>query len=75
MCKGFTDKDIKEAMLSISNVKSPGPDGYSSGFFKTAWHLIGLLVCAAVQDFFKTWHMLKHTSSTKLVILPKITHP
>jgi len=48
MCKSFTDKEIKETMLSISNVKSPAPDGYSSGFFKIAWHLIIPLVCAAV---------------------------
>lgn len=75
MCKSFTNKDIKEAMFSISNIKSPGPDGYNNGFFKTAWHLIGPLVCAAVQDFFKTGHMPKQTSSTKLVILPKISHP
>jgi len=33
------------------------------------------MVCAAIEDFFKTGHMPKHTSSTKLVILPKITHP
>ncbi|KAJ8420385.1 hypothetical protein Cgig2_004699 [Carnegiea gigantea] len=43
LCKSFTDKDIKEAIFSISNVKSPGPDGYKSRFFKTALHLIGPL--------------------------------
>ena len=76
LCKSFTDKDIKEAIFSISNVKSLGRDGYKSGFFKTAWHLIGPLVCVAVQDSFKkTGHMPKHISSTKLVILPKISHP
>ncbi|KAJ8426496.1 hypothetical protein Cgig2_029238 [Carnegiea gigantea] len=30
LCKPFTDTDIKEAMFSIPNHKSPGPDGYSS---------------------------------------------
>jgi len=48
LCKSFTDKDIKEAVFSISNVKSPGPNRYNSEFFKTAWHLIGPLVCTAV---------------------------
>ena len=36
MCKGFIDTEIKEAIFSISDVKSPGPDGYTSGFFKIA---------------------------------------
>jgi len=32
--KSFTDKDIKEAIFLISNVKSPSPDGYNSGSLK-----------------------------------------
>jgi len=35
LCKEFTDKEIKEAMFLIPNFKSPGPDGYSSGFYKS----------------------------------------
>ncbi|VFQ71387.1 unnamed protein product [Cuscuta campestris] len=30
-----TPEQIKEAMFDIPNTKSPGPDGYNSGFFKT----------------------------------------
>ncbi|XP_057953284.1 uncharacterized protein LOC131147748 [Malania oleifera] len=30
-------EEIKEALFSIGEDKSPGPDGYSSGFFKGAW--------------------------------------
>jgi len=30
----FIDLEIKEAIFSIPNAKSPGPDGFSSGFFK-----------------------------------------
>jgi len=62
-------------MFSIPNHKSPGPDGYNSGFFKTTWHYTGPLVCAVVRDFFHTGHMSLHISATKLVLLPKISHP
>jgi len=31
----FFDKDIKEAIWSIPPTKSPGPDGFSSSFYKT----------------------------------------
>ncbi|KAJ8419576.1 hypothetical protein Cgig2_018899 [Carnegiea gigantea] len=33
----FIEKDIREAILSIPSVKSSGPDGYSSSFFKACW--------------------------------------
>ena len=75
MCKKFTDKEIKEAIFSIINVKSPGPDVYSSGFFKSTWLLISPMVCVAVQDFFTTGIMPSYISATKLVVLPKASHP
>ncbi|XP_021726861.1 uncharacterized protein LOC110694010 [Chenopodium quinoa] len=34
MCRGFTDKDVKTTLWSIEDDKSPGPDGFSSKFFK-----------------------------------------
>ncbi|KAJ8425092.1 hypothetical protein Cgig2_008803 [Carnegiea gigantea] len=43
----FTDLEIKEAIFSIPNTKSPGPDGFSRGFFKTTWQKIGPLICSA----------------------------
>ena len=30
----FSSEDIKEAMWAIAPIKSLGPDGYSSNFFK-----------------------------------------
>lgn len=30
----FLENDIKAALFSIPNIKSPGPDGFSSGFYK-----------------------------------------
>ncbi|XP_074265837.1 uncharacterized protein LOC141588288 [Silene latifolia] len=32
-----TGEEVKEAMFSIPDIKSPGPDGYTSKFFKDAW--------------------------------------
>jgi len=34
MCKEFSDIEIKEAIFSIPNFKSPGPDGFNNGFYK-----------------------------------------
>jgi len=47
-----TNDDIKRALFSIGDDKSPGPDGYSSLFFKKSWDVVGQDLCAAVRDFF-----------------------
>ena len=44
----FSGRDIKEAIFSIPNLKSHGPDGYSSSFYKYYWQEIGPLVCNAL---------------------------
>jgi len=75
MCKEFTAMEIREALFSIPNTKSPRLDRYSSDFFKTTWHITGPMVCEAIKEFFNTGFMPRFMSATKLVILPKITHP
>ncbi|KAJ8421818.1 hypothetical protein Cgig2_023811 [Carnegiea gigantea] len=50
LCSQFTDQEFKNAMFLIPNVKSPGPDGYDSGFYKSSWSIIRPLVCAALKE-------------------------
>ena len=75
MCDEFTDLEIKEAIFSIPNTKSPGLDGFGSGFFKTTWQKIGPLIYSAVREFFTKGVMPSYISNTKLIVLPKVTHP
>lgn len=37
LLRSVVDKEVKEAMFHIDNNKSPGPDGFGSGFYKAAW--------------------------------------
>ncbi|XP_074298716.1 uncharacterized protein LOC141629641 [Silene latifolia] len=48
----ITPSEIKAAFFSIDANKSPGPDGYTSGFFKDAWDTIKDSFIAAISDFF-----------------------
>jgi len=75
MCLDFIDMDIKEALFSIPNTKSPGPDGFNSGFFKHTWHKLGLLICSAIREIFTKGTIPSYLSETKLVLLPKVSHP
>jgi len=54
---------IKKALFSIGNDKAPGPDGYSSHFFKTAWDVVGNDFCATIHDFFCLWPTLEASKS------------
>ncbi|XP_074293555.1 uncharacterized protein LOC141620634 [Silene latifolia] len=41
LIKDITDQEIKEAVFGIDSNSSLGIDGFSSGFFKSLWHIIG----------------------------------
>jgi len=66
MCAPFTEKDIKIAIFPIPNTKSPDPDGFSSGFVKSTWHITRGLVKDAIQQFFLTGKMSDYLGETKL---------
>ncbi|GJY18586.1 polypyrimidine tract-binding protein homolog 2 isoform X1 [Tanacetum coccineum] len=38
--RSVTNLEVKEAMFSIGENKSPSPDGYTSAFFKCSWDII-----------------------------------
>ncbi|KAL2252957.1 UNVERIFIED_CONTAM: hypothetical protein Sindi_0090400, partial [Sesamum indicum] len=67
----FTPADVKQAVFDIDEDKAPGPDGYSSGFFKAAWPIVGHEVSSAVLDFFNTGRLLKQINTTLLALIPK----
>ncbi|KAL2224854.1 UNVERIFIED_CONTAM: hypothetical protein Sindi_2939200 [Sesamum indicum] len=67
----FTPDDVKQAVFDIADDKAPGPDGYSSGFFKAVWPVVGQEVTKAVLEFFSTGKLLKQVNSTLLALIPK----
>ncbi|KAL2224649.1 UNVERIFIED_CONTAM: hypothetical protein Sindi_3029000 [Sesamum indicum] len=67
----FSTDDVKQAVFDIVEDKASGPDGYSSGFFKAAWPVVGEEVTRAVLDFFSNGKILKQINSTILALIPK----
>nr|GEY45699.1 hypothetical protein [Tanacetum cinerariifolium] len=75
MIRPVTNEEVKRAMFDIGDDKSPGPDGYSSLFFKESWDTVGEDVCRAVRDFFRNRKILKEINHTLLVLVPKVAAP
>ncbi|KAK9705649.1 hypothetical protein RND81_07G073400 [Saponaria officinalis] len=48
-----TVPEIEATLFSIDRSKSPGVDGYSSGFFRDTWSITGPAFIAAVFEFFQ----------------------
>ncbi|GJU00845.1 reverse transcriptase domain, reverse transcriptase zinc-binding domain protein [Tanacetum coccineum] len=62
-------------MFDIGNDRAPGPDGYTSTFFKKGWDIVGFDVCNAIGDFFTNGQILKEINHTFLALIPKVSTP
>nr|GEW32371.1 RNA-directed DNA polymerase, eukaryota, reverse transcriptase zinc-binding domain protein [Tanacetum cinerariifolium] len=65
--------DIKTTVWNCRDNKSPGPDGYSFGFIKKYWDLIGTDVCEAVEHFFVKCSFPNGCNSSFIALIPKIS--
>ena len=70
-----TDEDIKDALFSIPDNKSPGPDGYNAYFFKHCWSIIGPDFIAAVRYFFTANCLPRCVNATRIALVPKVENP
>ncbi|XP_074299722.1 uncharacterized protein LOC141630875 [Silene latifolia] len=70
-----TDTEIKDALFSVPADKAPGPDGYTSQFFKDSFDITGADLCGAVREFFTVGRMLKQVNATTLALIPKKDKP
>ncbi|XP_062113464.1 uncharacterized protein LOC133824560 [Humulus lupulus] len=68
----FTKKDVKRALFSIPSIKSPGPDGFGSGFFKALWNDIGVEISDAILMFFEHGEIPSELNGTFLTLIPKL---
>lgn len=67
--------EIKDATFSINSGKAPGPDGISSKFYQSYWHIIGADVSRDVMHFFETGFMDPKQNATHIRLIPKGSCP
>ncbi|GKA46438.1 RNA-directed DNA polymerase, eukaryota, reverse transcriptase zinc-binding domain protein [Tanacetum coccineum] len=75
MVRPVMEDEIKTDTFDIEDSKSPGPDGFTSRFFKAAWNIIGKEVCLAVHEFFSSGKLLGEMNTTLISLVPKIPTP
>ncbi|GJV09458.1 RNA-directed DNA polymerase, eukaryota, reverse transcriptase zinc-binding domain protein [Tanacetum coccineum] len=64
MVRDVSDQDIRDAIFSLRDDKSPGLDGYTAAFFKEPWDIIAHDVCNVVKEFFMNGVLLKELNHT-----------
>ena len=64
-------EEIKKVLFAMPNDKSPGPDGFTSKFFKETWDQIGSEFILSIQSFFAKGFLPKGINSTILALIPK----
>lgn len=75
LCRPVTSQEVRNAIFDISSTKSPGLDGFSVGFYKAAWSVIGNDICLAIQNFFSSGKLLKEVNTTLISLIPKVDCP
>lgn len=71
LTKPVSAEEIKAVLFSMPNNKSPGPDGYTSEFYKATWDIVGIEFVTAIQSFFTKGFLPKGVNSTILALIPK----
>ncbi|GKB60199.1 RNA-directed DNA polymerase, eukaryota [Tanacetum coccineum] len=65
-------EEIKRAVWDCGVDKSPGPDGFTFGFYRHFWNMIEIDVVKAVEFFFLTGEFPNGCNSNFIALIPKI---
>ncbi|GJY07843.1 reverse transcriptase domain-containing protein, partial [Tanacetum coccineum] len=68
------DQEIRDAIFAIGDNKAPGPNGYSTAFFKEVWDIIDADVSRAINEFFTNRVLLKELNHTIIALILKLMH-
>jgi hypothetical protein len=58
-------------LTSIGFIKAPGPNGFTTLFYKTYWSTVKDVVLSSIWDFFGSNRLLKEQNHTFITLIPK----
>lgn len=71
----MTIEETKSALFHMRNLKSPGPDGFHTLFFKSQWDIVGTSIHRFVLDVFNDPSLIQDVNETLLTLIPKCEDP
>jgi hypothetical protein len=75
ICALPSKQEILSTLSSIGSTKAPGPDGFTTLFYKKYWDIVKHVVLRCVWNFFSTNHLLKEQNHTFIALVPKQLGP
>ncbi|KAH0683028.1 hypothetical protein KY289_020780 [Solanum tuberosum] len=75
LCKPVTEEEIYSSLMSISDDKASGVDGFNDVFYKKSCSLVKEEVFQVIRKFFTTGNMHKDINCTSITLVPKIASP
>lgn len=73
LIRDVTAVEVKNVLFAMPTDKSPGSDGYTIEFYKSAWSVIGSEFTIAIKAFFDKGFLPKGINTTILALIPKVT--
>lgn len=71
MKEPLSDAEIKRAMFAMKPWKTPGPDGFSAGFYQKSWDIIGHNVCQFVNEIWNNPEKIATINQIDIVLISK----
>ena len=71
----FLAIEIQQALSQMALLTAPGPDGMSSVFYKSFWHIVGEDVNAVILRALNSSIVLDSINTTLFSLIPKIKNP
>jgi hypothetical protein len=71
----FHEEEVRLALFQMHPLKSPGPDGYSAGFYQQSWDIVGSDVTRAALHFLNGGPFESGLNSTNICLIPKGSAP
>ena len=68
-------EEVRRVMFDMDGESTPGPDRYTSRFFKFAWQIISEDVFKVVLSFFCGAELPKAITATSIMLIPKVDQP
>ncbi|XP_055959787.1 uncharacterized protein LOC130014852 [Mercurialis annua] len=75
LMRPISELEVRRAVYSMHNDKSPGPDGFNPAFYKSYWNVVGGDIVKLCRDFFVRGSFREGLNDTEIVLIPKISRP